>query len=42
MCFVKHLTLTYGVGLPAKIGYPVPARQQVRYQPLLVNEFFRV
>jgi len=29
MCIVKHLTLTFSVGLPAKINYPVPASQQV-------------
>jgi len=40
MCFVKHLTLTFSVGLPVKINYPVPARQQVRYQPLRVIERF--
>ena len=42
MCFAKHLTLTFSVGLPAKINYPVPARQQVRFQPLRVIERFCV
>jgi len=40
MCFVKHLTLTFSVGMPAKINYPVPASQQVRFQPLRVIELF--
>jgi len=25
MCFVKYLTMTFSVGLPAKIDNPVPA-----------------
>jgi len=40
MCFVKHLSLTLSVGLPAKINYPVPATQQVRFQLLRVTERF--
>jgi len=28
MCFVKHLILTFSVGLPAKINHPDPARRQ--------------
>jgi len=42
MCFVKHLTLAFSVGMPAKINYPYPASQQVRLQPLRVIERFRV
>jgi len=42
MSFVKHLTLTFTVGLHAKIEYPVSARQQARCQPLRVIERFRV
>jgi len=39
---LSHLTLTFSVGLPAKINYPVPASQQVRFQPLRVIERFCV
>jgi len=42
MCFVKHLTLTFSVGLPAKMNHPDPASQQVRFQPLRVIERFCV
>jgi len=42
MCFVKDLTFTFSVGLPAKINYPVPASHQVRFQPLRVIERFCV
>jgi len=42
MYFVKHLTLTFPVGLPAKITHHVPASQQVRFQPLRVIERFCV
>jgi len=42
MCFFKHLTLTFSVGLPAKINYPIPASQQVRFQLLRVIEHFCV
>ena len=42
MCFVKYLTLTFSVGLPAKMNYLVPASQQVRFQPLRVIENFCV
>ena len=38
----KHLTLTFSVGLPEKINYPVPASHQVRFQPLRVIERFCV
>jgi len=34
--------LTYSVGLPAKINYPVPASQQVRFPQLRVIEHFCV
>ena len=37
MCFVKYLTVTFSVGLPAKINNPVPA-SQVQFQQFLVIE----
>jgi len=42
MCFVKHVTLAFSVGMPAKINYPFPGSQQVRFQPLRVIERFCV
>jgi len=41
MCFVKYLTVTFVVGLPAKINDPVPA-SQVRFQQFRVTERFCV
>jgi len=37
MCFFKYLTVTFSVGLPAKINNPVPA-SQVRFQEFHVIE----
>jgi len=41
MCCVNYLTKTFPVGLPAKIGYLVPARQ-VRFQQFRAIERFCV
>jgi len=41
MCCVKYLTITFLVGLPAKIDNPVPA-SQVRFQQFRVIERFGV
>jgi len=39
MCFVKHLTVTFPVGLPAKFNNPFPA-SEVRFQRFRVIERF--
>jgi len=39
MCCVKNLTVTFAVGLPAKIDKPVTA-SQVRFQQFCVTERF--
>jgi len=41
MCFVKHLTVKFSVGLSAKINNPVHARQ-ARFQQFRVIERFYV
>jgi len=41
MCFVYYSTVTFSVGLPAKIYNPVPA-SQVRFQQFRVIERFFV
>jgi len=41
MCCVNYLTMTFPVGLPAKIGNPVPA-SQVRFQQFRAIERFCV
>jgi len=41
MRFVKHLIVTFSVGLPAKINNPVPA-SQVRFQQFRVIKRFCV
>jgi len=41
MCFVKYLTMTFPVGLPAKIDNPVPS-SQVQFQQFCVIERFCV
>jgi len=41
MCCVNYLTMTFPVGLPAKIGDPVPA-SQVRFQQFRAIERFCV
>jgi len=41
MCCVKYLTMTFPVGLPAKMHNPVPA-SQVRFQQFSVIERFCV
>jgi len=41
MCCVNHLTLTFPVGLPAKIDNPVPA-SQARFQQFRACERFCV
>jgi len=41
MCFVKHLTVAFSVGLPVEINIPVPA-SQVRFQQFRVIERFCV
>jgi len=41
MCFVKCLTLTFSVGLPAKISNPIPA-SQARFQQFRVIARFCV
>jgi len=43
MCFVKYLTVTFSVCLPAKTNNPVPVCQaQVRFQQFRVIERFYV
>jgi len=44
MCCVKYLTITFPVGLPAKIDNPVPASQVqiVQFQQFRVIEHFCV
>jgi len=41
MCFVKYLTVTFSVGLPAEINSPVPG-SHVRFQKFRVIERFCV
>jgi len=41
MCFVKYLTVTFLVGLPAKINNPLPA-SQIRFRQFRVIERFCV
>jgi len=41
MCFVKYLTKTFSVDLPAKINNPVPAIQ-IRFQQFRVTDRFCV
>jgi len=41
MCCVTYLTVTFSVGLPAKINKPVPA-SQARFQQLRIIERFCV
>jgi len=41
ICFVKYLTVSFSVGLPAKINNPVPA-SQVRFQQFRIIERYCV
>ena len=41
MCFVKYLTKTFSIDLPARINNPVPA-SQVRFQQFRVTDRFWV
>jgi len=40
MCFVEYLTVTFSVGLPAKINIPVPASQERFQQFRVIKRFY--